>query len=898
MALQPGTRLGPYEVTAQIGAGGMGEVYRATDTKLKREVAIKVLPEEVARDTERLARFEREAHVLASLNHANIASIHGLEESGGIPCLVLELVEGPDLAAVLAEGAVPVEKALEIARQIALALEAAHAKGVVHRDLKPANIKVGEDGAVKVLDFGLAKALADDSAAASVDPSYSPTLTLAATRAGVILGTAAYMSPEQARGKTVDKRTDIWAFGCVLYELFTGKQTFAGETASDAIARILEREPDLDKLPPSTPLKVRELLRRCLRKKRTERLHDIADARIEIDEILADPAGAATVDAAHAGASLRARWGIALALLAAGIVVGAAAGRLAFRGDVDSAPGASRGPFRSHIVLPEELLPDTGSVNHLGTPLPFLALTRDGSELVYVATTEGVSRLVRRSMDSYEAIPIPGTDGATSPTFSPDGRWVAFLTPTELRKVPLDGGEPVVLCEAHVSFSATWSDDGHVYFNHHEAQLARVDEDGGPIEDMGLANVFAVHALPGARGILANGISESSTNKEGAEIFHVDASGERTTVLTGGYAPSYSPSGHLTFVRGGSLYAVDFDLDSLQTSGAPVRVIDRLTTDSIWSFGSYAVSHDGVLVYLPGDDWARTRPTWIDREGRLEPLDLPDQVYNTFQLSGDRTKLAIQVTGAKDQVHVYDFRRGTFDRLTLQGGNFFPVWVDAGERIVFCSNRDGALRMYSRRLDGTEQAEPLLTDEQEALARSLFSCPMAVSPDGELLLFLRLTTETAIDIWSVPLDGSADPKPLMSAKENEILPSFSPDGRWLLYESDKTGRYEIYVRPFPDIERREWRISSGGGDDARWAAVPGELFYRDGPRIYSVKYTSDPDFDPAPPELVLTTYFHNSAGLSFDVSADGTRFLVNRPVVAGQPVPPLHAIRNWTAELK
>ena len=516
------------------------------------------------------------------------------------------------------------------------------------------------------------------------------------------------------------------------------------------------------------------------------------------------------------------------------------------------------------------------------------------------------SSTARHNWSGDHSIPTtrspPGTEGAFSPTFSPDGRWVAFLTDGELKKVPLDGGEPVVLCEAHVSMSATWSRDGHVYFTHHEVWLARVDETGGPIEDLGLSPVHSVHAMPDGGGVLLNFGSEFSFGKDNAGIWYVDGAGKVTPIHVGSYMPSYV-SGHLLFICGGSLYTMPVDPETLAPTGAPVRAIGGVSTDSIWSGAACDVSLDGTLVYLPGYDGAQTRPTWIDRDGNLEPLELPDQVYNAFQLSEDRTKLAIQVVGAKDQVHVYDFERKTFDRLTTLGGrNGFPVWKNDDQRVVF-GNVDGNLealvsRIFSQPIDGSGNAEPILTEAQQGLLPAPVVGPLAVSPDGKTLLFFIVTDDNSYDIWMAPLNGSGDPQPFIETEASEILASFSWDGRWIVYESDRTGRYEIYVRPFPDVDRREWRISSGGGDDARWSPATNELFYRRGSHLDSVSFTTDPDFEPAEPKLILTTNFHNSAGFSFDLSADGQRFLINRPVGADDPNPPLHVIQNWAAELE
>jgi serine/threonine-protein kinase len=587
-----------------------------------------------------------------------------------------------------------------------------------------------------------------------------------------------------------------------------------------------------------------------------------------------------------------------VAALIAGLVLGGLAGYITFRA---AAPTPSPGPepLRAHIALPDELPLATGSDVINSIELRSLTLAPDGSRLVYVAGGGKSRQLVQRRIGSFDSEPIPGTEGAFSPTFSPDGRWVPFLTPSELKKVPLDGGDPVVLCEAHVGFSTTWAEDGYVYITHHQEQLARVNENGGQLEPFaGQESVLTPHALPGGRGLLANRRSDSSVRMDDAEILHLDGEGRVTVALRGGYAPSYVPGGQLVFVRGGSLYAVDFDLDTLQATGTPVRVFDGVATDSVWGGAQYDVARSGTLVYLPRDDWARTSPTWIDRQGGLEPLGLPEQLYNTARLSRDGTKLAIHVTGASDQIQVYDFRRKTLARLTLAGGNRFPVWTKDGERVFFAGFRDGERRMYSQPLDGSTDAEPVLTAEQSGVVGRSTSFPNAVSPDGKLLLFCNVNPQTSYDLWTAPLEGGETPRPLLTSPAGEALGSFSPDGRWIVYMSDKTGRWEAYVRPFPDVERREWRVSSGGGDDPMWSPGTNELFYRDGPRVYAVRYTADPDFEPGPPELVLETDFHNSYGLSFDVAVDGQRFLVNRPVVAGQPDAPLRLIQNWTDALR
>jgi serine/threonine-protein kinase len=530
-----------------------------------------------------------------------------------------------------------------------------------------------------------------------------------------------------------------------------------------------------------------------------------------------------------------------------------------------------------------------------------LAVSPDGSKVVYAAGDWANPSLRVRRLDSLTDEPIPGTEGGIAPFFSPDGEWVAFFDSDELKKVRLPGGDVVALCEAHVATSGTWADNGWIYFTHGESRLARVRDDGGQPEELPY-EVFGPHALPGDRGVLVTQVlpDEPSVRKDTAPIALLSHDGQITRLIDGGYAPSYVQSGHLVFMRGSALLAVPFDLDGLRIDASPVTVVQDIWTDSIWALGQYAVSPGGTLVYIPGSDYARTVPTWIDRQGAETPLSLPAEVYNTFQLSPDRRKLAIQVTGSQDQIHVHDLARDTFTRLTLEGSNSYPAWSRDGEQIYFASMRQGKQRMFRRRVDGSGDAEPVLTDEQSAMIRGPFRYPYGESPDGRFLVFASWgDPEQGGDVWALPLDGASDPQALVATRANEIIPEVSPDGKWILYLSNKTGDYETYVRPFPDVAEREWQVSDGGGFDARWSPAGDEILYRKGSmQFWSVRYTTNPDFTPGTPELLFESDAHDSAGFSFDVSADGERMLINKPAISLRNTPPVTLVTNWDSELE
>jgi serine/threonine-protein kinase len=911
-----GTTLSHFKITAKLGEGGMGEVYRAEDTKLGREVAIKVLPEAVASDPERLARFEREAKVLASLNHANIAAIYSFERATAgtgygrfkedteaaeeplspqaptppgpsVHFLVMELVEGEDLAERMAGGAIPTAEALPIAQQIAEALETAHENGIIHRDLKPANVKVTPEGQVKVLDFGLAKALdPQEFDTTSQALSMSPTLTAQMTEAGVLMGTAAYMSPEQARGQEADKRADIWAFGVVLWEMLSGRRLFAGPTVSDTLAEILKTDPDLDELPTSAPASIRRLLRRCLQREPKQRLRDIGDARLELAEAIE---GSAEPDATSLVLPSRPRWIVGLAGLLLGLAAGAALFAL-FSQSEPTVTVENRSP-RHSILAP---------AGELGTVTGF-AISRDGSTVAVSSGRISDSPLVVRRLDSLELTPIPGTEGARNPFFSPDGEWVAFFDDDELRKVPVQGGASTVLCEARTASGGTWSEDGWIYFTHGETRLARVPSTGGSPEDLIEEAVFGPHALPGGRGLLAalNLVGVGPSRKDEATIALVTADGQYQVLIEEGYAPKYAPSGHLVFMRQGTLFGAPFDLERLEVTGEPVRVGPDVWTDSVWAEARYDLAADGTLIYLSGVDYAATVPTWIDRDGTEEKLSIPRNFHGTFQLSPDQSRLAIQVSEAQAQIHTYDFARDSLTRLSFEGSSWHPTWSQDGQELIYAGYREDGSTILRQRVDGIGEEDLVLTAEHRQLIDATTFDPYTVSPDGRHLLITTWgNLETGGDIWLLALDGKSDPQPLLKTPDNEIIPMFSPNGDYILYSSNKAGPYGIYVRPFPDVDRREWPISTDGGYDARWSPTGGEILYRVGPmKLMSVPYELEPEFTPGLEQLVLETDFHDSPGFSFDISLDGERILVNKPAVSLLDDRPVILVTDWFTEL-
>jgi len=670
MPLSSGTKLGPYEVVAPLGAGGMGEVYRARDMRLGRDVALKVLPEGVARDAERMARFRREAQVLASLNHPNIAAIYGFEDSGGTHALVMELVEGPTLAERIKAGAIPLDEALPMAKQIAEGLEYAHERGIVHRDLKPANVKITPDGAVKVLDFGLAKALEGD--AASTDISSSPTISRMATQAGIILGTAAYMSPEQAKGKSVDRRTDIWAFGCVLYEMLTGRMAFSGETVTDTLAAVIRAEPDWSLLPKDTPTHVRVLLQRCLKKDAKQRLRDIGDARIALEEVLS---GVAKEQMASVGASLPVRrqllpWAVAAfcTLVAVGLAAYLYFGR---------ATGGNAGNVTLDVSLPE-------GVNVVTRDSPNVALSPDGKEIVFMGAKETVSQLYRRSLDEPDAEPLAGTENGLSPFFSPDGKWIGFFADGKLKKIPADGGRAQILTDAPNQRGGSWTPDGTIIFSpEYTAGLVAISDSGGtpkqlitPDTAKGERTYRWPDALPNGKGVIfTDGMSNSAASYDDAEIAVYSFGTKKIRVLAHGDMAVYSSAGYLLYYRAGALFAAPFNESRMEITGEAVQLPEHVSDDPTSGATYVAVAGDGTMAYLRGGaDMSARLVTITDRKGESHVLPLPARGYSIPRFSPDGKRLLLIINSVSNSMvsgqgdlWIYDFGSGSLSRLTFDG---------------------------------------------------------------------------------------------------------------------------------------------------------------------------------------------------------------------------------------
>jgi serine/threonine-protein kinase len=869
-----GRQIGSYQIVSVLGAGGMGEVYRAHDTTLGRDVAIKVLPPLFGTDPDRLARFEREARVLASLNHPHIGAIYGVEPVDGGRALVLELVEGETLADRIAHVPIPIAEALAIAQQIADALEAAHEKGIVHRDLKPANIKITPDGVVKVLDFGLAKAAAGDGA--SPDLSQAPTVTGGVTRDGIVLGTAAYMSPEQARGKPVDKRADVWAFGCVLFEMLAGRKTFPGDTISDTIAAILERQPAWDGLSATTPPAVRRLLRRCLEKDSKRRLRDIGDARLELDDALAGPAldDPARVEPV----SMTRRTAIGAM---AGAVVGAAATGIV-------AISRSRGTVPRSLAQFAITLPDGHVFNANFNKR--IAISPDGAHVACSAQLpSGRGQLLVRSLRDLELKAPEGVRGGV-PFFSPNGQWLGFMASDGVRllqKLALSGGAPTTLSKFNPGVSgATWADTDTIYFvPDTPSGIARVAAAGGEtteaagIEfDKGERTHKFPHALPGGKAVLFTVATADSESYDDARIsVFSTVTGQRKVLVEGGTCACYSPSGHLVYARNGGLLAVRFDSERLVVTGRPFNVLGGVLMSRNSGVANFDISRTGDLVYVPGqaDEGARTL-FLVERNGRAEKLPLPSRSYLHPRISPDGHKLAIEIEGSSHDVYTYDFASGVLSNITADGVSHWPVWSPDGTLIGYRSGQMGRFRLWQVPADRSGPATQVPASGFSQNAESY-------SPDGQAIAYTVTDAGLPARIAVVQLHGGQTPQPLENSRYSQGSPKFSPDGRWLAYCSNESGKAQVYVRAFPGPGAKI-QVSNDGGTDPVWRRTGGELFYRNDDSMLAVAVSTASGFSAGHPQEIWKGHFSHGMSSScgapgltssnYDVTADGNRFLM------------------------
>jgi serine/threonine-protein kinase len=878
----------------------MGEVYRALDTRLGRDVALKVLPEEFSHDAGRMARFEREAKVLASLNHPNIASIYGLEESNTTPALVMELVEGPTLAERIKRGSFPLDEVLPIAKQMAEGLEYAHECGIIHRDLKPSNVKLTPAGQVKILDFGLAKALEGETTQEA--SQNSPTLSAAATRAGVLLGTAAYMSPEQARGKRVDRRADIWAFGCVLYEMLTGRRAFSGETTSDILASVIRAEPDWSFLPASVPARIHELLRRCLQKDPKQRLQAIGDARITIQETLSG----SSISEGVAGIMLPqvARRGMLWAVLTVGLLVGAISTGFIVRRTPTAGPV---GRFAFTFPSPGEAAAATA-----GMPLsdfPAVAISPDGTEIAYMAGHAQTTQIFLRLLDRLESQPLAGTDNATSPFFSPDGQWVGFFADGKLKKVSIHGGDPTTLCDTAINRNGTWGPDNTIIFAPAIfSGLMRVSAAGGSPEVLttpdfskGEISHRWPEILPGGRAVVfviagAKDIGFFSESKIAVERLDTH---ERKILPIQGSFPRYSPTGHLLFVSEGRVFAVGFDLNRLEVTGKPAPVLAGVKTSPNSGAADYVVSKTGSLAYLSENASASDgNLVWEDRKGQVKKLPAPARIYVSPRISPDGQRVAVSIFSGSSlfraDVWLYEISHGTLTRLTFNEQSAEPVWSPDGKQIASARMRGAKPGILLKATDGSGTEETLVSGD------NFIQTPTSWSPDGKFLAYWTAGPETGADIWILPLKGERKPWPFLQTKFNEGEAKFSPDGRWVAYSSDESGRPEVYVQSFP-APGAKWQISTDGGGAPEWAGNGRELFYVSlAGKLMSVVVRTQPAFSTDKPRIIvdIPPFLLATFGPGYSVSSDGQRFLFVKANVEKGPPDEVRVVLNWTEELK
>ncbi|HJZ78481.1 MAG TPA: protein kinase [Vicinamibacterales bacterium] len=905
MALSPGAHFGAFEILAKLGEGGMGEVYRARDTKLHRDVALKILLESFASDWERMMRFEREAKTLASLNHPHIAQIYGLEQSSTVSALVMELVEGDTLADRVARGVVPVEEAIPIASQIAKALEAAHEQGIVHRDLKPANIKVRADGTVKVLDFGLAKTTGPTASSAGSVSGVAATITSPAlmTGAGMVLGTAAYMSPEQARGNAVDKRADIWAFGVLLWEMLTGHRPFAGDTVSDTLAAVLRDDPSWDHIPG----RIQPILRRCLQKDPRQRLRDIGDVRVLLEDALASPGSTGWSFAAARPLWRRAMPGVA-SVVATGLVVGGATW-------IAARPSPDRLVQHLSLAHPQ---PEVVGGNDFDDNI---AVSPDGRTVAYVAAATSVNsnilRLYLRALGRREPVLLSAT--ARAPFFSADGQWIGFVENNErLSKVPLTGGPPVAIGgRANAPRGISWGDDDRIVYATADLAtgLMRISAAGGEPTMVTKADVSKGEAdhvfpdvLPRGRGILFTIVGSASTPGSDVALFD-SKTGTYRVLIRDGTHPKYVAPGYVVYARAGSLQAVAFDLDRLEVVGSPVPVLEGVQTRPSGA-AAFGIASNGTLAYIERGVAEEDRTlAWLDRQGRETPLALQAGYYVSFALSRDGSNVALSRNsnvGNQSEIWVWSNERQTLSRVSFEpGAHEAPLWTPDGRSIAYTSCQTGC-SLYLRRGDGTGSPEALLNVKDKAQRAQVFASGW--TPDGRLL-FEEQRLGGSWTVKSVALSGSREEVTLLSDPSyREGAATVSPDGRWLAYVSNESGAPKVYVRTFPDTSAGKWQVSSDFATTPKWSTDGHQLYFVDSPRqsdpavaVVEVQAGSTFSFSRPrrlfnlPPTVRGVALMRNFSG-EFDVSRDGQRFLFVRNG-EGLVRPNVNVVLNWTADL-
>jgi Tol biopolymer transport system component/predicted Ser/Thr protein kinase len=882
MPVPAGTKLGPYEILSAIGAGGMGEVHKARDTRLDRIVAIKVLPTHLADRSELRERFEREAKTIASLNHAHICTLFDTGHQDGIDFLVMEYIEGETLAQRLAKGPLPIQQVLQYAIEIADALDKAHRKGITHRDLKPGNIMLTKSG-TKLLDFGLAKL--KQEAAPAIPDSQLPTLQSAITGEGAILGTLQYMAPEQVEGKTgqIDARTDIFAFGAVVYEMATGRKAFEGKSSASVMAKIMEAEPpSMASLTPMTPPALDRVVKTCMAKDPDERWQTAGDLCRELKWIAEGGSQTAVPAAVSAGRSdtLR-RWAEVAGVACLAVIVGIAVWILK--------PTPPKPVIRTVIDLPP-------GDRLVGSRQTALALSSDGKQLAYAAIRGITSQIYLRPMDSQEARPISGTDGASDPFFSPDGQWIGFFADGKLKKISVNGGAAVTLADAGDPLGASWGSQGKIAFEPagSGSPLQQVSDSGGapqPVGHFEKGENFQdwPQFLPSGRAVLFNGGNIGFGDRV---IVQSVATGERHS-LVGGTQPRYATSGHLIYAQGTTLMAVPFDPRRLQIQGTPVPVVEGVTFSSTYGSSQYSISDTGSLVYVSrGSQGTQRKMVWVSRNGVEQPLPAPAQDYRDVVLSPDGQRVAAEID---NQIWLYDLARDTLTRFTFEGTqNLNPVWTPDGKRIAFRSNKEGGpANIFWQRADGSGGLERLSTYENLQVPRSW-------SPDGQFLAFHEGSPKTGRDIWVLRMSDRKS-QPFLVTPFNEGGPTFSPDGRWLAYVSNESGRPEVYVQPFPGPGGK-WQISTDGGAEPAWNRNGKELFYRSGNKMMALDVTTQPGFSPGKPRMLFEGQYSASEwpliDTAYDVSPDGQRFLMTKAAEQAAEATQINVVLNWFEELK